>query len=74
MPSIHNVKPKLAMKLAEKLNFYLHNITGSHHIYKHNISRKIVVIPFHNKELKIKTVQSIIKDLGVDKQWFLDNL
>jgi predicted RNA binding protein YcfA (HicA-like mRNA interferase family) len=74
MPSLYNVKPKMVLRLMKKLGYYHDRSKGSHHSYKHIVTGKTIVIPVHNKDMRIGTISQIIKDLGVDTKWFLDNL
>lgn len=39
--------------------------TGSHYFYIHPIKAGKVSIPYHNKDLKIKTINSILKQAGL---------
>ncbi len=39
--------------------------TGSHYYYIHPAKPGKVTIPYHNKDLKIKTVNSILKQAGL---------
>lgn len=38
---------------------------GSHYYYKHPIKPGKVTIPYHGKDLKTKTVDSILKQAGL---------
>jgi predicted RNA binding protein YcfA (HicA-like mRNA interferase family) len=38
---------------------------GSHYYYKHPTKPGKVSIPFHDKDLKIKTLNSILKQAGL---------
>lgn len=48
--------------------WYLIEIRGSHHQYKHPIKQGKVTIPFHSKpkDLNSKTLQSIFKQAQLD--------
>lgn len=39
--------------------------TGSHYYYKHPTKPGKVTIPHHNKDLKTKTINSILKQAGL---------
>jgi predicted RNA binding protein YcfA (HicA-like mRNA interferase family) len=39
--------------------------TGSHYYYIHPTKPGKVTIPYHNKDLKMKTVNSILKQAGL---------
>ena len=66
------LKPKTVIKALERHGFYVHHTTGSHYILKKSKFR--VTIPCHNKELKPRTLASIIEQAGFTVQEFLDLL
>lgn len=65
MPAINSKK---LLRLLKKQGFYIHHQVGSHIVLKHfkNQTRR-VTIPMHNKDLRIGTLSSILKQAGVDK-------
>ncbi len=48
------------MKVLKKDGWFLVRIRGSHYIFKHGEKRGLVTVPLHSKDLKPKTLQSII--------------
>ena len=74
MPKIYSVKSKEVFRLVKKLGYELDHVTGSHHIYKNVVKNKIIVIPLHNRDLRIGTVKSIIRELEITQQYFLENI
>ncbi|WP_295238194.1 type II toxin-antitoxin system HicA family toxin [Veillonella sp.] len=52
--------PKELMKVLKKDGWFLVRIRGSHYIFKHGEKRGLVTVPLHSKDLKPKTLQSII--------------
>jgi predicted RNA binding protein YcfA (HicA-like mRNA interferase family) len=66
MPSITSKK---LLKFLKKRGFYEHHQVGSHLVLKspHNPSIR-VTIPMHNKDLKPGTLNSILKQAGIDKK------
>jgi predicted RNA binding protein YcfA (HicA-like mRNA interferase family) len=47
--------------------WYIDRIRGSHHHYKHPVKRQTVTVPIHRgHDLGIKTVQSILKQAGIE--------
>jgi len=40
--------------------------TGSHAVYKKQ-GMKIIIVPIHNKDIPIGTLQAILKDAGLKK-------
>ena len=62
MPEYSSKKLK---KIIEKEGFQLHRIKGSHHIYKHQNGKR-VVIPHPKKDLPKGTFYAILKQAGLD--------
>ena len=63
-------KPKALLKILKKSGFYVHHQKGSHMILKSADGIRRVTIPIHNKDLKMKTLISIIKESGLNKELF----
>ena len=60
--------PKNLIKILESKGYYLKRITGSHHIYYNEQSKKMVPIPKHaNKDIAKGTFFTILKQAGIDK-------
>jgi len=66
------IKPKLVIRALERNGFVVHHTTGSHYILKKEKLR--VSIPYHNKDLKPGTLNSIIAQAGMTVEEFLDLL
>ena len=65
MPSITSKK---LLKFLQKEGFYISRQSGSHMILHHEIDKtKRVTIPLHNKDLKPGTLNSVMKQAGIDK-------
>lgn len=60
--AIPAIKPKKLLSLLIKKGFYTHHQKGSHVVLKHHEERELrVTLPLHNKDLKRKTLFSILK-------------
>lgn len=57
--------PREIIKLLEANNFEFVSSNGSHRKYKSRINGKIVIVPYHSKELKKGTEQNILKQAGL---------
>ena len=59
--------PREMEKKIKKDGWYLVNIEGSHHQYKHPTKKGKVTIAFHSqpKDLKPREVKSILKQAGL---------
>ena len=66
MPAI---TPKKLLKFLQKRGFYVSRQSGSHMILHYKAdSAKRVTLPIHNKDLKPKTLFSILKQAGITKK------
>ena len=69
------LKPKEAIYVLKKLGFIERRQTGSHIIFRNSQSGKIVPVPSHsNKDLKLGTLRSIIRQSGVSVEEFFSLL
>jgi len=53
------------IKQIEGDGWYLVNVVGSHHQFKHPTKKGRVTVPHPKKDLPIKTVKSILKQAGI---------
>lgn len=53
------------IKLVTDDGWYLVNVVGSHHQYKHPTKKGRVTIPHPKKDLPIKTVKTILERAGL---------
>jgi predicted RNA binding protein YcfA (HicA-like mRNA interferase family) len=65
-----SLKPKIVIRALERGGFYVHHVTGSHYILKKGGVR--VTVPYHGKDLKPRTLASIIEQSGLSVEEFLD--
>jgi predicted RNA binding protein YcfA (HicA-like mRNA interferase family) len=66
------LKPKMVIRALERHGFYVHRVTGSHYILKKG--RQRATVPYHNKDLKPRTLASIIEQAGLTIEEFLELL
>lgn len=52
---------KSLIKMIEDDGWYLDRTKGSHHVFRHETKKGIVVIPHPKKDLPLRTVNSILK-------------
>ena len=57
--------PKEMIKLLQKNNFKIVSQNGSHVKLKNDLTGKTVIVPYHNKTLKIGLEQQILKQAGL---------
>lgn len=73
--SLRVLKPKQVLRALQRAGFFVHHASGSHYILKHpNRLLNRVTLPYHTKDLKRKTLESIIKQSGLTIEEFLDCL
>jgi predicted RNA binding protein YcfA (HicA-like mRNA interferase family) len=53
-----------------RAGFIIHRTRGSHYILKHPDSGRRVTIPYHRRELALKTLHSILKQADVSLEEF----
>ncbi len=66
------LKPKKVIKALERGGFQIRRITGSHYILRKG--KQIATVPYHNKDLKPGTLQSILNQAGFSVDDFLELL
>ncbi|HVG31168.1 MAG TPA: type II toxin-antitoxin system HicA family toxin [Pyrinomonadaceae bacterium] len=71
MRKLPALKPKIVTRALERGGFYVH-MAGSHYILKKDGLR--VTVPYHGKDLKPRTLASIIEQSGLSVEEFLELL
>ncbi|AZT90163.1 type II toxin-antitoxin system HicA family toxin [Caldicellulosiruptor changbaiensis] len=59
------MKPKELIKILKEDGWYEVRQRGSHKQFRHPVKKGLVTIPFHNEDLDIKTLNSILKQAGL---------
>lgn len=57
-----------------RYGFKVHRIRGSHYILKHPETGCRVTIPYHRRELALKTLNSILKQASISTEEFSELL
>jgi predicted RNA binding protein YcfA (HicA-like mRNA interferase family) len=66
------LKPRAVLRALQRAGFYVHHTSGSHHILKHPDKPTLrVSVAYHNKDLKRRTLQSVIEQAGLTIEEFL---
>ena len=69
------VRPKDVIRTLKRASFFVARTSGSHYILKHTQSPALrVIVPYHNRDLKRRTLESIIKQAGLTNEEFLELL
>jgi predicted RNA binding protein YcfA (HicA-like mRNA interferase family) len=65
------LKPREVLQALKRAGFYIHHVSGSHYVLKHADRPGLrVTIPYHNRDLKRRTVASIIEQSGLTHEQF----
>ena len=67
MPKLGTLKSKEVIKILESNGFRLRRSKGSHFVFYHPENKKIIVVPFHAKDLPKGTLASILKQAGISQ-------
>ena len=74
-PSLPAITPKYVIRALERAGFVIHRVTGRHYILKHPARTGVrITVPFHNRDLKRETLQSVVKQSGFINEEFLNLL
>lgn len=69
------VRPRQVIAALQRAGFVLRRVTGSHYrLSRPDEPTRWVVVAYHNRDLKPKTLRSIIKQAGLTDEEFLDLL
>ena len=65
------LKPRKVLQALKRGGFFVHHTSGGHHILKHPEAPRLrVTVPYHNKDLKRRTLESIVKQAGLTLEEF----
>ena len=67
MPKLPVLKPKELIKKLEKIGFIKDRQSGSHVVFYHPTTGKRAIVPHHLKEIKRGTLNSLLKEAGIDR-------
>ena len=67
-----SLTPKDVLRALQRAGFLVHHTSGSHYILKHP-DRPIlrVTVAYHNRDLKRRTLESIVEQSGLSVEEFL---
>ena len=72
MSRLPPAKPRLVLRALQRAGFVVHHTSGSHYILKHPGKPGVrVTLPFHNRDLKRRTLESILDQAGLTHDEFL---
>lgn len=68
-------KPRQVLRALQRAGFVVHHTSGSHYILKHpGKPGARVTLPYHNRDLKRRTLESILDQAGLTHEEFLELL
>ncbi len=62
------LKPKEFIKILRDKGFILKSSNGFHYKFAHPINGRIVIVPYHNKDLKRGLESQLFKDAGLKRR------
>lgn len=66
------LRPRRVLHALQRAGFFVHHTTGSHYVLKHPEKPALrVTIPYHNRDLKRRTLTSIIEQAGMTIDEFI---
>jgi len=69
------VRPRQVPRALQQAGFFVHHTSGSHYILKHPAKTHLrVTLPYHNHDLKRRTLESVIEQAGLIHDAFIDLL
>ena len=72
MSRLPPAKPRLVLRALQRAGFVVHHTSGSHDILKHPGRLGVrVTLPYHNRDLKRRTLESILDQAGLTSDEFL---
>ncbi|MEK9139647.1 MAG: type II toxin-antitoxin system HicA family toxin [Nitrospirota bacterium] len=67
-----SLTPKEVLRALQRAGFFVHHTSGSHYILKHPDRPALrVTVAFHNRDLKRRTLESIVEQSGLSVEEFL---
>lgn len=68
------IKPRQLIRVLEKIGCIEKRQTGSHRIFYYPAKQKIITVPIHANDLKKGLLRSIIKELNLSVEEFINLL
>jgi len=66
------LRPQRVIRALQRAGFFIHHTTGGHYVLKRPDNPALrVTVPYHNKDLKRRTLESIMDQAGMTAEEFL---
>jgi predicted RNA binding protein YcfA (HicA-like mRNA interferase family) len=64
-------KPRRVLRALQRAGFVVHHASGSHYILKHPGKPGVrVTLPYHNRDLKRRTLEAVLEQAGMTTEEF----
>jgi len=68
-------KPREVLRALRRAGFFIHHTSGNHYVLKHAAEPQLrVTVPYHNRDLKRRTLLSMIEQAGLTIDQFIELL
>lgn len=74
MPKLPRITPRHLIGALKRAGFVVDHVTGSHYFLYHQAKDVIVTIAYHNRDLKLGTLRSILRQADLKTQELIDLL
>ena len=74
MARLPSIPPEKLARILEKSGFRLERVSGSHHFYHNPDTKRSTVVPFHGRDVPKGLLNEILKEAGIGRDEFFDNL
>ena len=65
------VTPKQLIRVLAQRGWEVDRVRGSHHVLVHPQRQRVIVVPVHNRELKVGTLAAILRNAGINGEELL---
>ncbi len=74
MASFQNITGRELLKYIKSLGYVLNRQKGNHRVFVHNDYKTLVIPVYKKKMVKVGLLGGILKDIGISKTDFLNNI
>jgi len=72
MTRLPRVTSREVLRRLKRAGFFVHVVAGGHYILKSGDGKRRVTVQYHSKDLKPKTLKSILNQAGISVDEFLE--
>ncbi|MFY9457787.1 MAG: type II toxin-antitoxin system HicA family toxin [Candidatus Spechtbacterales bacterium] len=74
MPKLPQIKPTTLLRALQRAGFFIDHVTGSHYIFYKDDKSTPISVPRHNKDLKLGTLRSILRQAKMSVKELIEYL